>query len=379
MSTNSQHINEHAFLADPQPDDTSAFDHLVGQEMQSLEIRAEARRRIDEREARRLFEPFAISSLAEIRARPPKPMHRIQGLIPARANTVITAPRKVGKTTFVVNAVWSLATGEPFLGRFEVRPISGVVVLLNFELDEDQLASWAAAVGVPDHKLYVVTLRGRHNPFRSGFELDQLATSLRKIGTEVIIPDPFARAFSGESENDTTAVARFLDGLDEFARSAVGAEDLIMPVHAGWAGGQERARGASSLEGWADSILNLLLADEKDVTSPRFMRAFGRDVDVTEDRLAFDPATRRLTLTGDGNRKRAVQEDKDRDLDTSTLQAIGDNSGCNLSTLITLLRGMGVRAGNTATSASVRRLEVRGLVHNDPGARGAWSLTRVQR
>ena len=39
-------------------------------------------------------------------------------------------------------------------------------------------------------------------------------------------------------------------------------------------------------------------------TSPRFLSAYGRDVDVPESQLAYDPQTRRLTLVG-GSRQDA--------------------------------------------------------------------------
>jgi hypothetical protein len=69
---------------------------------------------------------------------------------------------------------------------------------------------------------------------------------------------------------------------------------VVLSAHAGWNG--ERARGASALEDWADSIITMTKDDSEDGTGERYLRAIGRDVDLEEDRLDYDPRTRTLTL-----------------------------------------------------------------------------------
>jgi hypothetical protein len=51
-----------------------------------------------------------------------------------------------------------------------------------------------------------------------------------------------------------------LTGLDMFARSEVGARDLIVTTYAGWNG--ERSRGSAALEDRADSIITLTRAED---------------------------------------------------------------------------------------------------------------------
>ena len=65
----------------------------------------------------------------------------------------------------------------------------------------------------------------------------------------------------------------------------------------------ERARGDSRLQDWPDAIWRLVREDDEP-GSPRFFSAYGRDVDLPEGRLNFDPDTRHLAYI-DGSRKDA--------------------------------------------------------------------------
>lgn len=56
---------------------------------------------------------------------------------------------------------------------------------------------------------------------------------------------------------------------------------------------------------WPDVEWKLVREDPDDPASPRFFSAYGRDVDVPETRLVYDPAARRLSAAG-GSRKTAA-------------------------------------------------------------------------
>lgn len=247
--------------------------------------------------------PLDAGTLAEILARPAEPAARVDGLIPWEASTLLVAQRKVGKTTMMLNLARCLLTGEPFLGSHNVRKLSAGsrVGLLNFEVSGAQLARWAHDAGVPADRLFLVNLRGRRNPLAHPDDREQLAHVLRGQCVESLLTDPFGRAYSGASQNDAGEVYGWLVKLDEFARAEVGARDLMLTAHAGWDG--ERSRGSSALEDWADSIITLTRDPD---TGERFIRATGRDVDLDEDRLDYDPETRTLTLAGVGGRKVAA-------------------------------------------------------------------------
>lgn len=251
--------------------------------------------------------PFDSGTLGEILARPPEPPMRIDGLVPWDASTLLVAMRKTGKTTLTLNLARSLLTGRDFLGKFAVLPVSGIVGILNYEVSGATLARWAEEHGLDHRRFYMVNLRGRRNPLSHAQDRALLAARLRGRGVESLIVDPFGRAYTGVNQNDPGEVGTFLSDLDAFARTDVGARDLILTAHAGWVA--EHSRGSSTIEDWPDSIITMT-RDPKD-QDIRFLSAMGRDIDMEEDRLDFDRPTRTLSLSGAGSRKRikAVKED----------------------------------------------------------------------
>lgn len=243
--------------------------------------------------------PFDAGLLRDLLNRPAAPPHRIDGLIPSAAGTLIVAMRKTGKTTLMLNLARCLLTGEDFLGNFGTRRVDGRVGLLNFEVSGDQIARWADEHGVDRDRFFIVNLRGRRNPLGDPEDRERLAHHLRDHEVESLIVDPFSNAFDGTSQNDSGEVSSWLSRLDTFARSDAGVVDVVLAAHAGWGG--ERTRGASALEDWADSIITLTRDPDDD--TQRYLRAEGRDVLMEEDLLRFDADTRQLTMTGGGSRR----------------------------------------------------------------------------
>lgn len=321
------------FPIDATPD--LAFSRGVASELGKLRIRTEARRLFDA-ENQPAAPPFDAGTLAEILARPPLPQARIEGLMPWDANTLIVAMRKTGKTTLVLNMIRSLLTGEDFLGQFPVRPIDGSIAMLNYEVNAAALARWADEVGIDRDRLYLVNLRGRRNPLTNPDDRAKLTEDLRRRGAESLMVDPFGRAFTGSNQNDPGEVGDFLADLDVFARGEAGAKDLILTTHAGWAG--ERSRGSSGLEDWPDAILTMTRDPENE--NVRYLKAMGRDVDLDEDELLYEPFTRSLRLAGTGSRKKGKDDRKIASLAVLVLRAAEEHPGIGASEMITKIRAM---------------------------------------
>lgn len=341
-------------------------DYLVERELQRLKAREDAKKRLA-LETALAAQPFDIGLLGDILQRPKPPPHRIEGLIPSDASTLVVAQRKTGKTTLMLNLARCLLTGEPFLGAFETRPVEGIVALLNYEVSGDQASRWADEVGVPRHQLLLANLRGRRNPLAFDEDRAQLVAHLRKWSVEAVIVDPFGRAYSGASQNDSGEVGSWLVRLDEFARGEAGVKDLILTAHAGWDG--ERTRGSSALEDWADSIITLVRG--KDDGDERYLRAEGRDVSVDEDQLRYDPATRLLTVSGAGSRKVTT---KNRRIDslvgyvTEELEGGLALSGYEIEKRWRI-KGLSFQKGEA--NAAGRRGVERGLIVSEPGIRNS--------
>lgn len=310
-------------------------------------------------------QPFDAGSLRDILARPADDAYRVEGLIPAESSTVIMAKRKTGKTTFNLNLARALLLGGEFLRMFTTHPLRGNVAILNFEVTGRQLASWAADIGVPDDRLYLVNLRGRRNPLTHPADRAELAAQLKAQNVEALFVDPFGRAFAG-NQNDAGEVSAWLVDLDTFARSEVGATELILNVHAGWNG--DRSRGSSALEDWPDSIIRLTTKDD-DENGSRFLSALGRDVDVPEDELHFDPTTRLLSLTGAGSRRSKRIEEKIDSLVDPVVDIVKSSPGIKSTEVGLRLRSAGVSFQKGADAKALAAAVTAGHLVVRPGAR----------
>lgn len=336
------------------PDTTQApaehvdlFERAVLSKLYDLRVADEARNRLQiEKEGDQ--PPFDAGTLDEILQRPPEPPNRVEELIPTGAFTLIVAERKTGKTTLTLGLTRCLLTGDEFLGRFAVRPLTGRVAFLNYEVSAAQLARWARDAEIPHDRFVLVNLRGRRNPLAVPDDRAQLAAYLRSLDVETLIVDPFSRAFVGKSQNDAAEVQPWLLGLDQFARTEVGAVDVILTAHTGWGG--ERARGSSALEGHPDVTITMTRDDEK---RARYLSAEGRDVMLDEDELTYDHVTRRLTLAGSGSRSANRAERKIAELTLAVIDVIGERPGLNITEIEAELhtRGITFRNGEPGRAA----------------------------
>lgn len=344
------------------------FNRDVHKETDRLRVRDRAREVIDaERRQRDPSPPFDAGTLGEVLARPPEPRMRIDGLQPWEAALLLVAARKTGKTTLQLNYARSLLTGEPFLGRFDVTPVEGTVAILNFEVSAGMLARWADDHHLDRDRLALVNLRGRRNPLEHPDDRAELAAWLRARQVESLIVDPFGRAYTGQSQNDPGEVGAWLVGLDQFARTEVGARDLLLTAHAGWNG--ERTRGSSALEDWADSIVTL--TRDPDDESVRFLKALGRDVEVDEDRLTYDPTSRTLNLSGAGSRRKHRNDRKVEDLANIVTEVIRANQGWNTSEVARALKAQSVGHQKGDPAKALTLAVERGLLRRETGPRGS--------
>ena len=341
-------------------DAAAEFARDVEREAYGLRVRDAARVKVTAEKAGPLPELDA-GTLAAMLARPAEPPHRVGGLIPSEGGTLVVAQRKTGKTTLTLNLARCLLTGEDFLARFPVRPVTGNVAVLNYEVSGSQLARWAHEAGVPEDRLLIVNLRGRRNPLAYPEDRARLAELLAKHDVESLFVDPFGRAYTGQSQNDPGEVGAWLAELDRFARGEANAVDVVLSTHAGWNG--ERTRGASSLEDWADSVVTL--TRDPDDETLRFLRAEGRDVEIEEDRLAFDPTTRRLTLTGKGSRKQAAANRQAAELLPQVVEYVREHPDCSQAAI-----ERGVEGRAAAVRAAVGAAVEAGQIDREKRSKG---------
>ena len=282
----------------------------VTAEIQNLRVRAEARTLFAAEQAAANFRPpIYTATLTEELEIPDEPTDfAIDQLLPHGGNVLLTAQFKAGKTTTLNNLVRALADGEPFLDSFGVDPAPGRIAMLNYELDGAQYRRWIRDVGIRNtDNVTILNLRGYRLPITTPAVEDWLVDYLTERNVGTIILDPFARAATGIDENSNSEVGMWLDTLDVI-KSRAGVRDLILATHTGrneMEKGTERARGATRLNDWAD--VQWILTRDKN--NNRFLRADGRDVNLPEALLTFDPNSRRLRYGG-GDEAWVAEQDK---------------------------------------------------------------------
>jgi hypothetical protein len=221
---------------------------------------------------------------------------RIEGWLTQGARALLVAQFKAGKTTAVLNLIRSLVDGDPWLGRHGVTKIDGAVALFDFEMSEPQLKRWLRDQQIEHSELVkVYAQRGKAAAFNI---LDpkirsQWAEELRAAGTTFLVVDCLKPILDALGLDEHREVGRLLSALDALLVEAA-IPGCVLVQHMGHRG--EHARGDSTLMGWPDAIWTLLRKPADDPAAPRFIKAYGRDVDLPEAQLAFDDSTRRFTI-----------------------------------------------------------------------------------
>jgi hypothetical protein len=288
-------------------DGTESIENTIQQRLAELRINREARRRLDDEEHPPVQAP-PVLGLGELLAEPDEPCpYRIAQVAPADARILLSAQYKAGKTTLVGNLIRSLVDGEPFLGRFTVSTPAKRVVLIDDELSKRQLRQWLRDQNITNTSAVadVISLRGRVGSFNllDDRQRGQWVKRLTDLGCDYLILDCLRPVLDALGLDENSDAGRFLVPFDALLADA-GIPDALVVQHMGHSG--ERSRGDSRLQDWPDALWRLV-REEDDPASPRFFSAYGRDVDVAEGRLGFDPKTRRLTYSP-GSRQDAKTE-----------------------------------------------------------------------
>lgn len=336
-----------------------AFQRQVEAELRVQRARREAVRQLDQEEATRLWrEPPSRWTLTDELALPDDEVTwAVDQVLPTGGNVLLAAQYKTGKTTLTSHLARCVADNELFLGRFAPAELSGRVALWNYEVSEGQYRRWLREAGInATDAVAVLNLRGYVLPLTSPVAADWMVRWLAERRTELWVVDPFARAFTGDNENDNTQVARWLDLLDE-VKARAGVRELVLATHTGRAqqeAGQERARGATRLDDWAD-VRWLLTADDD---GNRYFRATGRDVEVDEFQLGYDQGTRQLNATGKAGRQVAAADS----MEQRVLAVVEENPGISGNGI-----ELAVKGNATAIRKARRALAAAGRVRVEPG------------
>lgn len=309
----------------------------------------------------------------------PEPEWTIDGLHERGTNMSLTAQFKTGKTTLQLNMLKALADCEPFLGMFQPRCIDGNIAFFNYELTDAQFVRWVGRLRIAHpEKIYVLNMRGLRLDLQDEYTFDWVTTWLRQREIEFWFIDPLARAYYGD-ENDNTMLKQWTDRVDEIKEQS-GVVDCQVSLHTGRGEqeeGNERARGATRIDDWVDGRMILTRQREH-----RFFRAEGREVDVPEMMLVFNPEEHRLEVSNmmpiDRGTARRLDEQGSVEI---VLREAGAWSFATGITRNQLIQGIGT-GRREAKIAAIEGLVAAGVIGTSPGARGAiihWLIPESER
>ena len=302
--------------------------------------------------------PLQAINLTEFLTQPDETeQYRITGLWPAQGRVLLAAAAKAGKTTIVVaNLLPSLVDGRAFLGEHSTQPVTGRVIYLNMEVGERIIRAWMRRAGIINtDQVSVVNLRGKASAVTLATDQgrQRFAAFLRSLQAEAVILDPLAPLLAtlNLDENSNTDIATFFSWWAETLQLAEVTDDLIVH-HTGHAG--QRSRGASRLLDEPDAIWTLtkgLGADPTEdedlsTTQPRFLTAYGRDVEKPEEGLNHNPDTGHLTYNGHTRSQTKTSGKLDR-----LREHVNDNKPRSKNEMLTLLGGNNKTANTVINQA----------------------------
>ncbi len=301
--------------------DATEHARRVEAEYHRQRARQDARRRLSADERGHL-DPPEFLTVRERLARPRPPVQsRIDGWQPQGTRVVLAAQHKGGKTILVQNLARSLADGDLFLDRFSVTPVDGTVMVLDFEMSAAQLDLWFEDQRIThDDRVIVEPMKGKAATFDITDPAIRAtwAERLQTRSVAYLVVDCLRPALDAIGLDENHDAGRFLVALDALLTEASIPECLLVH-HMGHT--NERSRGDSRILDWPDATWSLVREHTDDPTSTRFIKAYGRDVEQPEQRLAYDPATRRLSVDGGSRREQAAVDALDavlEILDTAT-------------------------------------------------------------
>ena len=239
----------------------------------------------------------------------------IKDLAPAGVAQV-NAQAKGGKTTLLLNGMKSLATGEKFLGKFDVMTASDERIgYLNMELPKRQMREWVRDMGINDDAAKRISMYHALDhgfkvlDFRNDQAVGWLIKWLTDNGTTILFADPLAKLYNparwGNGSDPNAAYTAWFAVLEDIIREAR-LRLVFIAHHTGFSeDAANRSRGASSM--MDNPTVNMTYRHngdhaDKPAGPQRYLKAFGRDVDVDEFEIDYFERTRRLLASGAGSR-----------------------------------------------------------------------------
>lgn len=212
----------------------------------------------------------------------------VEGLLKGDSTCLLSGPFKAGKSAVTASLVRSLVDGDRYLGHFPVTPTAGTVMVVDTEQGMAELLEVYGSQKIRNvDRVHLVSTDGLASDWDLTLDenMDAAVSMCQDNGVTVLVFDPLSPLFvaMGLDENDSSAQAPLVR-FSELKRRA-GLDAVVISHHSGYGGGG-RARGSSSLPGWAAALWNITRDGDK-LDSVRYFDAYGRGINVPAGALSF--------------------------------------------------------------------------------------------
>lgn len=234
----------------------------------------------------------------------PTVRYRVEGWQPVNSKVVMVAQGKSGKSCLSHNLVRCLVDGDKFLKFAPVHRIEGTVTIIDFEMPESKINEWLRKQGIEHHEqVNVFPMRGRGGAFNI---LDPAcrAVWVEKLAEQdsvYVILDCLRPVLDALSLDEHRDAGKFFGAFDALLAEA-GITEACVIHHMGHAG--ERSRGDSRIVDWPDASWSMFLSEPGNPHSERFIRAFGRDVNISERKVTMDDTNHHMSVERGGRHDR---------------------------------------------------------------------------
>ncbi|MFQ9500006.1 MAG: AAA family ATPase [Faecalibacterium sp.] len=194
---------------------------------------------------------------------PPQSPAVIEGVLRKGHKMLLAGPSKAGKSFALIELAVCIASGTPWMNRFESR--RGKVLYVNLEVDRasclHRFKDVYTALGLPPQNLRNIDIWNlRGYCINWPHFVDICCSRARREQYDVIIIDPFYKLNAGR-ENNVFDMVQFCNGLDLI--SAVNGAAVIYAHHhskgdQGWKNSMDRASGSGVFARDVDALLDII-------------------------------------------------------------------------------------------------------------------------
>lgn len=189
------------------------------------------------------------------------PADLIDGVMKENGLCVVIGPSGSGKTTVALQMLYSLMTGEEWLGQ-PVQQISGGVGIMSYDMDAAMSMDWMAGYpNVDSDKVSIVNAYKQGNPLGVPAMRAKIVSAWKALDVDVIVVDSFSASFWGHDQNDAAATMAHYRDLKKFALAEVEAKALIVLAHS-TDSSPAKVRGSTVHKDTADTMV-VITADDK--------------------------------------------------------------------------------------------------------------------